>query len=153
MKSKVTPEELVERRISLQKIMEKSCMDRKLFKINNPSDYKKIHTWLKNFNKPKNCWTCNSIKALDWACIDKYEKNIKSFKALCRKCHTNLDLGGGMTHCKNGHKKTKENLYYYSESSQNYGCSDCRVCRAISTKTYKLKIKRKKLQEVNQCDS
>lgn len=124
------------RKQSLQRRMASSAGDRKLVKRNNRRHHSMVHFWIKSFKKPKNCWTCNSVKALDWACVDTYKKSIRSFKALCRKCHLSLDLGGGFSYCKNGHKKTDDNTYYYKESSQNYGCSECMICRYNYRKSF-----------------
>jgi hypothetical protein len=53
-----------------------------------------IHSWAKRrIPKPEKCPRCNKIKPYDLANTNnhKYEKNLKHFIWLCRKCHMKMD--------------------------------------------------------------
>lgn len=96
------------------------------------SKYNDIHDWLKkHYKKPKNCTRCkrNDTGRIEWACIGKYEKNIRSFVALCKSCHRRMDLGFKLGHCGYGHRMTEKNTYRYP----NKLAKECRTCRKSKT--------------------
>lgn len=55
--------------------------------------YKAIHKWLnENYSKPDKCQICGKVKKLDWAnWLNKYDRDIGHYKALCRSCHFRFD--------------------------------------------------------------
>lgn len=109
---------LQERMASLEVVPRKSNTNLQL--------YNRVHYWLKYyFKKPKRCFACRRSGLIDWACIGKYEKNIKNFKALCKSCHRTLDTNGGFTHCRRGHAMTKQNTYKLPNSY----CIECIQCK------------------------
>jgi hypothetical protein len=67
-------------------------------KENNPNwqdipTYYAVHLWInRNYIKPKMCETCKVEKSYDLANITGiYERDLKNWKWLCRKCHMRLD--------------------------------------------------------------
>ena len=59
----------------------------------NKVKYRGLHTWIVyNWGKANICENCNSKKFIDWHNMDnKYKRDRKDWKKLCRKCHMILD--------------------------------------------------------------
>ena len=105
--------------------------------------YSAIHHWLRNkFGVADRCENKKcSKKSTNYSWAKKigfeYEFKRKNFKRLCYSCHAKMDSSPKTkeqmrninpntwkTHCKRGHKFTKENTYIFKNSR------NCRKCRA-----------------------
>jgi len=99
--------------------------------------YVGLHSFLrKNYKKPKTCQRCGaSAPRLEWANISGiYDRNIENYTALCVRCHRRHDFAGKDGRCINNHELTPENIY-----SRASGTIECRICRALSRKKYKIR--------------
>ncbi len=87
-----------------KKIQRKKMIDREWKGENNPSwkgnkvSYKGLHNWIKlRLGTAKNykCDFCNGkseSKTMNWSNLDgKYTRNLKKWKPLCKKCHSQYD--------------------------------------------------------------
>lgn len=87
-----------------------------------------IHLWLSyNFGKANKCENpecLGSSKTYQWANLKNHKHSHKreDYKMLCVSCHRKLDRR--KDYCKNGHKYTEENTYWYKDKSTRY----CKTC-------------------------
>lgn len=74
--------------------------------------YGKLHEWVKNrIIKPEICPRCKKRKAYDLANKGIYNRDLKNWEYLCRKCHMKSD-GRMNVFLKNQRKFPKNNKYY-----------------------------------------
>ncbi len=88
-------------KIRFSKIAEKNPMWR-----GNNVGYMALHAWVKrNILKPKLCQCCKKVPPYDLANKGIYDRNLKNWEWLCRKCHMIKD--GRMQKVKEGIAKKK----------------------------------------------
>lgn len=75
-------------------------------------------------NKCNNKYCKRRSNHYEWSNIfHTYKKDIRDWEMLCRSCHLILDRG---EKCRNGHVRTKENTYIYSNGHRR-----CNICQTI----------------------
>ena len=97
--------------------------------------YSALHDYIAwHLPKTELCQCCNKVPPYDLANISqKYKRDLSDWEWLCRKCHMEKDGRlFSITHqkikkyCKNGHKFTENNTYFYGKKKQWRRCRKLR---------------------------
>jgi hypothetical protein len=102
--------------------------------------YRLAHTYVERARgkaKEYECVWCHG-HAREWANLNGDYENVRDYAPMCKSCHARFDgvgantkhRGAAMTHCKNGHPRTDENVYEWGNWKQ------CRTCKREAQARY-----------------
>ena len=108
------------RKCRLAKLAEKNPMWR-----GDKVQYFQLHTWIKaRIPKPKKCECCKKVPPYDLANKGIYDRNLKNWEWLCRKCHMMKDgriknLHSNSVVVENRKKATRKHNLLFPQSRKN----------------------------------